>query len=74
MRKAQRLSADVYLAGIRAGDRTVLSRAITLVESTRPEDYVLAQAVIAGCLPHGGGAFRVGISGVPGAGSRRPWP
>ncbi|MXW98487.1 MAG: methylmalonyl Co-A mutase-associated GTPase MeaB [Acidimicrobiaceae bacterium] len=59
---------DDLVAGVRAGDRTSMGRAITLVESTRPEDRRQAQALLAELLPHAGGAHRVGISGVPGAG------
>ncbi len=51
-----------------AGDRTAMGQAITLVESTRPDDRRLAQELLAQLLPHAGGANRVGISGVPGAG------
>ena len=59
---------DDLIAGVLAGDRTALGRAITLVESTRPDDRRLAQEVLSGLLPHAGGAHRVGISGVPGSG------
>ncbi len=62
------LSANEYVDGILKGDITLLSRAVTLVESTRPEDYELAQEVIGRCLPHSGKSIRIGISGVPGAG------
>lgn len=62
------LSVDDYVAGIVAGDRTVLARAITLVESTRPADHITAQAVLAAVLPRTGQARRVGITGVPGVG------
>ena len=55
-------------AGVLAGDRTALGRAITLVESTRPDDRRRAQGLVSQLLPHAGGAHRVGISGVPGAG------
>ena len=51
-----------------AGDRTAMGRAITLVESTRPDDRRLARELLSRLLPHAGGAHRVGISGVPGAG------
>ena len=54
--------------GVLAGDRGSLSRAITLAESTRPEDAPAAQALIADLLPRTGGALRVGLTGVPGAG------
>ena len=53
---------------IRAGDRVALARAITLVESARPEDQARAQALLDRLLPHTGKSIRVGISGVPGAG------
>ncbi|MXV99076.1 MAG: methylmalonyl Co-A mutase-associated GTPase MeaB [Acidimicrobiaceae bacterium] len=56
------------VAGVLAGDRTSLGRAITLVESTRPDGRRDAQELLAQLLPHAGGAHRVGISGVPGAG------
>jgi len=63
-----RLGVDEYVAGVRAGDRAVLGRAITLIESQRADDQVLAQAVVAALLPWTGGAQRVGITGVPGVG------
>ncbi len=59
---------DGLVAGVLAGDRTALGRAITLVESTRPGDRREAQELLWRLLPHAGGAHRVGISGVPGAG------
>ena len=55
-------------AAIRAGDRVALARAITLVESAKPEDQAAAQALLEKLLPHTGKSIRVGISGVPGAG------
>ncbi len=54
--------------GVLAGDRTQLARAITLVESTRREDEVLAQRLLAAILPATGRSHRIGISGVPGVG------
>ena len=57
-----------YVEGILAGDRVILSQAVTLVESSRPEHQETAQAIIEQCLPHSGKAIRVGITGVPGAG------
>ncbi len=62
------LDAQGYVAGVRGGDRAILARAITLIESERPAHAVLAQEVLDTLLPHTGGAYRVGISGVPGAG------
>ncbi|MFI5053824.1 MAG: methylmalonyl Co-A mutase-associated GTPase MeaB, partial [Acidimicrobiia bacterium] len=51
-----------------AGDRRALARAITLVESTRPDHRDEAEKLLADVLPHTGTAIRVGISGSPGAG------
>ncbi len=63
-----RLSANQYIEGILAGNRLVLSRAITLVESQLATDKELAQAVLEKLLPHTGQSIRVGITGVPGVG------
>lgn len=62
------LTQDEYIIGIRNGSRQVLSKAITLIESTRPEHQDLARKVVQACLPYTGGAFRVGITGAPGVG------
>lgn len=62
------LSQEDYVAGVRSGDHAVLARAITLVESQRPDDRRLGQGVLAELLPDTGLATRVGISGVPGVG------
>lgn len=67
VRNNQRSVAD-FVAGILAGDRVILSQAVTLVESSLPEHQETAQAIIEQCLPHSGNAIRVGITGVPGAG------
>jgi LAO/AO transport system kinase len=67
-RRRRRLTAPEYLDGIRGGDRTVLARAITLVESDLPSDIDLASEVIESCLTWTGSARRVGITGVPGVG------
>jgi LAO/AO transport system kinase len=66
--RAGRLSLDQYERGVRACDRGVLARAVTLVESRDPEDAKLAQALLARLLPLTGRARRVGITGVPGVG------
>ncbi len=63
-----RLAPEQYINGILAGDRLLLSRAITLVESRLVSDQALAQSVLAGVLPHTGKAVRIGITGVPGVG------
>ncbi len=51
-----------------AGDRSAIGRAITLVESTKPEDRRRAAALLEVLLPHTGNADRIGITGVPGVG------
>ena len=66
--KKRQFSAGEYVEGIVKGDITMLSRAVTLVESVKPEHQALAQEVIEKCLPYSGNSVRVGISGVPGAG------
>ena len=67
-KRAVQLSVDDYVEGILRGDVTVLSRAVTLLESTLPEHQAMAQQVVEKCLPHSGNSLRVGITGVPGAG------
>lgn len=62
------LPLQEYVDGILAGDITILSKAITLVESALPAHQKLAQDIIAKCIPHSGKALRLGITGVPGAG------
>ena len=62
------MTTDEYMQGILAGNITVLSQAITLVESLLPEHYAQAQEIIERCLPHSGRSVRIGITGVPGAG------
>ncbi|MGM0647202.1 MAG: methylmalonyl Co-A mutase-associated GTPase MeaB [Bacteroidota bacterium] len=67
-RKKEELSTKDYVHGIIKGDRVILSKAITLVESNRPEHYEKAQRIIEGCLPYSGDSIRIGITGVPGVG------
>ena len=62
------LSAEAYLAGIREGNRVLLSQAITLVESTLDSHRSLAQEIVNGCLSLSGNSFRTGITGAPGVG------
>ena len=66
--KRRVFSAGEYVEGIVKGDVTILSQAVTLVESVKPEHQALAQEVIEKCLPYSGNSIRIGISGVPGAG------
>jgi LAO/AO transport system kinase len=68
IRRGRRLSADEYVEGVLRGDRTILSQAITLIESRSPADTDLAQDVLEHCLRSTGVSIRVGITGVPGAG------
>ncbi|TVT48573.1 methylmalonyl Co-A mutase-associated GTPase MeaB [Amycolatopsis rhizosphaerae] len=65
---ARRIDVDAYAKGVLAGDRGILSRAITLVESNREDHRRQAQELLVELLPHAGGARRVGITGVPGVG------
>ena len=62
------LRVDDYVAGIRAGSRPVLARAITLIESARADDEPKGQELLTRLLPDTGNAYRVGITGVPGVG------
>lgn len=62
------LPAAAYTEGIRSGNRTILSKAITLVESSLPKHQAIAQEVIEDCLPYAGNSIRIGITGVPGVG------
>lgn len=59
---------DKLQAGILAGDRSLLSQAITLIESNAPSHFEQGQELIRRILPHSGSSVRIGITGVPGAG------
>ena len=61
-------STDAYVDGVRAGDRTAIARAITLVESTRADHRARAEEMLVELAPHAGASQRVGITGVPGVG------
>ncbi|QOV34541.1 methylmalonyl Co-A mutase-associated GTPase MeaB [Streptomyces ferrugineus] len=62
------IDLDAYVKGVLDGKRAIVARAITLVESTRPQHRVLAQRLLSELLPHSGRARRIGVSGVPGVG------
>ncbi len=62
------LTTDELYNGILAGDRSILARAITLVESNAKRHFMQAQDLIQKLLPHASKSLRIGISGVPGAG------
>lgn len=63
-----RLSVEAYVEGVLLGNRMILSRAITLIESQLSSDKDLAQKVLEKLLPHTGQSMRIGITGVPGVG------
>jgi LAO/AO transport system kinase len=64
----RRLSLEQYVEGVLAGDRVVLARAITLIESRLPADAERAAQLLDSVLPHTGNSRRLGITGVPGVG------
>lgn len=64
----KKYSVNEYVEGILSGNRTILSQAITMVESSRSGHYDTAQAIIEKCLSWSGGSVRIGITGAPGAG------
>jgi LAO/AO transport system kinase len=59
---------DYYIKGILAGDISILSRAITMIESSKEEHMELSAKIIEGVIPKSGNSFRLGITGVPGVG------
>lgn len=66
--RRNRLNLEAYKEGILAGDKVVLGRAITLVESKLKEDQDLAGKLLNDIAPHAGKSVRIGITGVPGVG------
>ncbi|HLN54474.1 MAG TPA: methylmalonyl Co-A mutase-associated GTPase MeaB [Bacteroidales bacterium] len=67
-KKKHEYTVEEYVSGIRSGNRTILSQAITLVESSLQKHYTKAQEIVERCLPYTGNSLRIGITGVPGAG------
>lgn len=67
-KKKQALSVQQYVDGILNGNITILSQAVTLIESSKPEHQEIAQEIIVKCLPFSGNSVRIGITGVPGVG------
>ena len=61
-------TAEALAERVRAGDRAALSRAITLVESTRAEHRRDAEMLLEACQPYAGRSLRLAVTGVPGAG------
>lgn len=66
--KRRKLGVKDHVAGVLARDRSIIARTITLIESQHPEHEQMAEEVLLHLLPHTGGAMRVGITGIPGAG------
>jgi len=64
----KKYSVDEFISGILSGNRTILSQAITLTESSLPQHYETIQEIIEKCLPYSAKSVRIGITGVPGAG------
>ncbi|MBI4646747.1 MAG: methylmalonyl Co-A mutase-associated GTPase MeaB [Bacteroidia bacterium] len=67
-REKKILTVQDYIKNIKNGDRIILSKAITLIESSLPEQQQLAQKVIKKCLSCSGNSFRIAVTGVPGVG------
>ena len=62
------LDVEEYAAGVRSGSPAWIGRAITLVESTRPDHRALAQQLLVTLGPAPAGTRRIGVTGVPGVG------
>jgi len=68
IKKSKFKNATQYLDGLLKGDITILSQAITLIESTLKEHQLIAEEIVEACLPYSGNSIRIGITGVPGVG------
>lgn len=66
--RRRELSVEAYVEGVLSGNRGILARAITLVESNAERHQQAAQEMLTRLLPHRGPTVRIGITGVPGAG------
>jgi LAO/AO transport system kinase len=66
--RRRQLTAEEYVAGVRAGNVAILARTLTLIESSSPRHQPLAEQVLTQLLPHTGQSVRIGITGVPGVG------
>ena len=64
----KRLPAQAYIDGVLKGDRVILSRAITIIESNLESDKIVAKEIVQEILPSSGKSIRIGITGVPGVG------
>lgn len=63
-----KISTEDFIDGIKSGNKRLIAKAITLVESTKPEHRSQAEELLKKILPLTGNSIRVGITGVPGAG------
>jgi LAO/AO transport system kinase len=68
VKRRKQLTVDEYFKGIMEKDRTIIARAITLIESNAKRHFEQAQELLQRLLPYTGNSIRIGISGVPGAG------
>jgi LAO/AO transport system kinase len=66
--RSRRLAPEQYVSGVLAGDRTILARTITIIESDLPSDNELSAKILDALLPHTGKSRRIGVTGVPGVG------
>lgn len=67
-RKSEKCSTETIFQGIINGDMRLLSKAITLIESSNQEHHKQSQEIVEKCLPYAGNSVRIGITGVPGVG------
>lgn len=67
-KRKQLPTIEEFADGILKGNRTILSQAITLIESSLPSHTALAQQILERCIPYSGNSVRIGITGVPGVG------
>ena len=68
MQNRKQYSVEEYINGIQSGNTQLLSKAITLLESSKPDHHEKAQQIVEGCMPYSGNSIRIGITGVPGVG------
>jgi LAO/AO transport system kinase len=67
-KKLSKRSLEEYVEGVKEGSRTILSQAITLIESSKNEYREFGQQILEECLPETGNSVRIGVTGVPGVG------
>lgn len=66
--KKKQLNIDDYVEGVKCNNRTLLGKALTLIESTKSAHQELSESIIEQCLPFSGNSIRIGVTGVPGVG------